>query len=109
MANRFGRWTRPRTVLRRVVGLLLVLLSTSLSGHLLLPHLLHLHSVTTCDYLRSHSLQPACALIQLWRGRKTLPVHSTSQRVRFAGVQHRVDEFKDEQADFVVEQADGVE
>lgn len=40
--NRSGRWTRSGAVLRGAVGLLLVLLSTTLPGHLLLPHLVHL-------------------------------------------------------------------
>ena len=97
MVNGCGRWARSRAVVRRVVGLHLVLLSTTVTSYLLLPHLSICLTVDACDYLRSPSLQPACALIQLCCGRKAQPVHSTSQRVRFAGVQHRVDEFKDEQ------------
>eukprot|EP01043_Picozoa_sp_COSAG02_P096438 COSAG02_NODE_32734_length_511_cov_1.199029_1_plen_138_part_00 len=54
--NRSGRWRWSRAVVRRVVGLLLVLLSTSLSGHLLLPHLSICLTVDACDYLRSTSL-----------------------------------------------------
>jgi hypothetical protein len=97
MVNGCGRWARSRAVVRRVVGLQLVLLSTSLSGHLLLPHLLHLHSVTTCDYLRSTSLWPASALIQLRCDGKARVVHRASQCVRCVSVQERVGKGEDKQ------------
>ena len=55
-ANCSGRWTRSRAVVRRVVGLHLVLLSTTVTSYLLLPHLSICLTVDACDYLRSTSL-----------------------------------------------------